>query len=98
MSERPIRRWKSDLEAIGLLDAGEYEPRDGIPYSTDATTLTQALTVLSNNVGVKVAARQRFRAFVDAAAGTLAWLERARDLLGLRGDRREWNPPPDPAG
>lgn len=93
--ERTVRRWVDDLVGLGLLDAGEYEPRAGVPYTADPDTLTRALYVITSNAGVEVAARRRFRAILAEAGGTLSWLDRARDVLGLRGGGDEVDPPPD---
>jgi len=95
VSERSVRRWVDGLTDLGLLDPGEYEPRAGVPYTADPTTLTEALSVLTNNASVEVAARRRFRAILAEAGGTLGWLTHARDALGLRGGDDDVDPPPD---
>ena len=95
VSKKTVRRWVDGLTDLGLLDAGEYEYRAGVPYAADPSTLTSALSVVSNNASVKVAARRRFARLVAAADGTLSWLDRARAVLGLRGGGEPVNPPPD---
>ncbi|WP_306058590.1 hypothetical protein [Natronococcus wangiae] len=92
-----VSRWVNDLEDLGLLHPQEYEQRRGVRYATDVATLTSALQVLSSNGGLKVAAIQRFRALAASADGTLEWLKWARSAIGLRGDRSEWDPPPNPS-
>ena len=97
VAEKTIRRWVDGLTDLGLLDAGEYEYRAGVPYTADPATLTSVLSVVSNNASVEVAARRRFRAILAEADGTLSWLDRARDVLGLRGGGDEVDPPPQSA-
>ena len=98
VTERTVRNWIADLEAVGLLQAGEYKHRAGVSYTADSATLKAALSVISNNTAFEVAAVRRFRALAEAADGTLEWLEWAREALGLRGDRCEWDPPPSTTG
>ena len=98
VTERTVRNWIADLEAVGLLQAGEYKHRAGVSYTADSATLKAALSVISNNTAFEVVAVRRFRALAEAADGTLEWLEWAREALGLRGDRCEWDPPPSTTG
>jgi len=98
VTERTVRNWIDDLEAVGLLQAGEYEQHAGVGYTADIATLKAALSVISNNTGFEVAAVRRFRALAETADGTLEWLEWAREALGLGGDRCEWDPPPSTPG
>lgn len=98
VTERTVRNYVDDLEAVGLLRPEGYEPRAGVSYSTDVTTLKTALSVLTSNGGFKVAALRRLRSLATAADGSLAWLQWAREALDLRGDRCEWDPPPTPPG
>jgi len=84
--ERTVRRWIDDLQAIGLVDSGDYLPRKGVPYSADATTLTRALSILCGNTGVEVAVKRRLAALAQEADSAAAWLRRARDLVALHGD------------
>ncbi len=87
VTERTVRRWVDDLVEVGLLEAGEYQPRDGVPYRTDEATLTQALSVIHNNAGVEVAVQRRLRRLIEESADPLDWIEAARKFLGLVGDR-----------
>lgn len=100
VSERTVRRWVADLEAVGLLDAGKYEPQRGVPYTADTATLTAALSVLSHNEGVEVALKRRIASLAESAGSAGDWIREARDLLGLAGDRvnldQPVGPPPDP--
>lgn len=98
VSERTVRRWTDDLVDVGLLHPGEYESRAGVPYSAEISTLTQALSVLSCNESVEVAFRRRLAALAAEADSARAWLQRAREELGLGGDRRDLPPPGSGAG
>jgi hypothetical protein len=86
VSERTVRRWVSDLESVGILDAGDYKPRDGVPYHTDEATLTKALSVVASNARVDVDVQRRIRQLMEEAESALGWLSEARTLLGLSGD------------
>jgi len=88
VTERTVRRWVDDLEDLGLVDAGEYESRAGVPYSADAATLTSALSVLTSNAGVEVAIKRRIASLAKELDSAAAWLRAARTELGLAGDRR----------
>jgi len=95
VSERTVRRWVNALVDVGLLDDGEYEPREGVPYRADPSTLTPALSVLSSNAGVEVAVQRRLRRLIEESTTPLEWLAAARDALALDGDRcRRDTPPP----
>jgi hypothetical protein len=98
VTERTVRNYVDDLEAVGLLQPEVYEPRAGVSYSTDVATLKTALSILSGNAGFEVAAVRRVAALAASADGTLEWLRWAREALGLTGARTEWDRPPDPAG
>ena len=98
ITERTVRNWIDDLEAVGLLQAGEYEQHAGVSYTADIATLKTALSIISNNTSFKVAAVRRFQALAESADGSLKWLEWARKTLGLQGDRCEWDPPPSTPG
>jgi len=98
VTERTVRNYVDQLEAVGLLRPEEYEHRDGVSYSTDATTLKAALSVLTSNAGFELAAVRRLRTLATDADGSLEWLRWAREALGLRGDRCEWDPPPSTPG
>lgn len=56
-------------------------------YAVDFVTLKSPLEVLSSNVDFKVADVWRFQQIVEAADGSLRWLEWAQEVLGLGGDR-----------
>ncbi|WP_210424875.1 hypothetical protein [Halorussus halobius] len=89
VTERTVRRWVADLEAIGLLDAGAYEQRSGVVYTAEIATLTQALSVLTGNDSVEVALTRRLRALVEESESLTDWLPVAREVFGLSGDRHE---------
>lgn len=93
VSERTVRRWIKDLEDVGLLSAGEYEQRVGVPYEADTATLTRALQCISNSTSVEVALRQRLASLAANADSGGSWIRRARELLGLGGDRVDLDPP-----
>jgi len=105
VSERTIRRWIDDLEDIGLVNAGDYIHRAGVEFSTDGSTLTRALSVLTSNAGVEVAIKRRLAALATDADTAGEWLRAARGLVPLDGGG-EWpppdtsgpDPPPDPGG
>jgi len=80
VAERTVRRWVDDLEAVGLVDSGDYVAREGVPYSADGATLTRALSVLTSNAGVEVAIKRRLAALASEADSAAAWLRAARDL------------------
>jgi hypothetical protein len=96
VTQRTIRRWKDDLVDVGLLDAGDYRPRQGVPYIADPDLLERALDVLGGTTGVEFAAIRRFRSLVTATDDATDWLDWARRALGLRGDRCDV--PPDGGG
>jgi hypothetical protein len=89
VTERTVRRWVADLEAIGLLDAGAYEQRSGVVYTAEIATLTQALSVLTGNDSVEVALTRRLRALVEESKSLTDWLPVAREVFGLSGNRHE---------
>jgi len=93
VTERTVRNYVDDLEAVGLLHPEEYEQHAGVSYAGDSATLQAALSVLTDNGGFKVAALRRLRTLVEADDGSLSWLTWAREALGLSGDRCEWDPP-----
>ncbi|WP_338738295.1 hypothetical protein [Haloplanus salilacus] len=82
--ERTVRRWIEDLQDLGLVDAGDYAPREGVPYSADGTTLTRALEVLTNNADVEVAVKRRLAALASELDSAAEWLRRASELVDLR--------------
>ena len=94
VTERTVRRWIEDLEDVGLVDAGEYEQHRGVSYAVDLSTLTSALSVLTDNDGVEVAARRRFRALVAESDSAAEWLSRAKEVIGLVCDPDGVAPPP----
>ena len=83
--ERTVRRWIEDLEELGLVDAGDYAPREGVPYSADGATLTRALEVLTNNADVEVAIKRQLGALASELDSAAEWLRRASALVDLRG-------------
>ncbi|WP_251341986.1 bifunctional DNA primase/polymerase [Haloplanus halophilus] len=85
VTERTVRRWIEDLEDLGLVDAGDYAPREGVPYSADGATLTRALEVLTNNADVEVAVKRRLAALASELDSAAEWLRRASALVDLRG-------------
>lgn len=95
VTERTVRNYIDALEAVGLLDAEAYEQRAGRSYTADRSTLKTALSLLSNNAGFKVAARRRLRSKLDEAGSVSEWLDWARAVFGLGGDRCDLDPPPD---
>lgn len=90
-----VDNWVGALEDVGLLEPGDYEQRAGVSYAADFATLQSALSVLGSNAGFKVAAVRRFRALAERGDGSLAWLDWAREALGLAGDRCARLPPPE---
>ncbi|MFC6823481.1 hypothetical protein [Halopelagius fulvigenes] len=84
---RTVSSWVNDLEEIGLLNAGAYEQRRGRVYAAEISTLKSALSVLHGNGSFKVEAQRRLRAKLADSPRTLDWLEWARDVFGLSGDR-----------
>jgi len=98
VTHRQVNNWVNALEEVGLLRAGEYEHRAGVPYAADLDTLKSALSVLSSNTGFKVAAVRRFRALAARSDGSLRWLRWARDVLGLTGEVSSLDPPPTTGG
>jgi len=95
VTERTVRNYIEDLESVGLLQPEAYEQRAGVSYTADIATLKAALSVISSNTGFEVAAVRRFSTLAASADASLEWLRWAREALGLRGDRCEWDPPPD---
>ena len=98
VTERTVRNYIDDLEAVGLLEAEAYEQRAGVSYTADRSTLKSALSILSNNAGFKVAARRRLRSNIDKADSVTEWLGWAQAVFGLGGDRCDLDPPPGPTG
>ena len=101
VSQKTVYDWVHALEEIGLLRPETYEQRRGVSYTADFSTLKSALSVLSGNGSFKVAAKRRLKALLAESAGSLGWLEWARDEFGLRGDRcthrGDDGPPPSPS-
>lgn len=95
VTERTVRNYIDDLDAVGLLDAEAYEHRAGRSYSVDRSTLKAALSVLSYNESFKVAAKRRLRENLDKAASIGEWLDWAKAVFGLGGDRCDLDPPPE---
>lgn len=95
---RTVCNWVDALEDLGLVEPGDYEPREGVPFSVDPATLKSALSVVSTNASFKVAAVRRFAALAQKADGSLRWLRWARDTLGLTGEAEGVDPPPTPGG
>jgi transposase len=93
VTERTVRNWVGALEDVGLLQPEKYEQRSGRPYTVDSATLKSALSVLSNNPGFNVAAVRRLAGLLSAAQDFSAWVERARSVFGLSGDRCLYPPP-----
>jgi hypothetical protein len=73
-----------------------------VSYAVDIATLTSALTVISHNADVKVAAKRALAAQARESADGLDWLTWAEALFDLSGDRATWDttdpPPGRPAG
>jgi hypothetical protein len=91
VGERQVRRWVNDLVEIGLLDAGSYEPRAGVPYEpADESTLTSALQVLRGDGGVEVALQRRFGQYLREAESLRDWLAWARRNLAVTGELERW--------
>jgi hypothetical protein len=86
MCERTVRRWIDDLEDLGLVDAGDYAPREGVPYSADGATLTRALEVLTNNADVEVAVKRQLAALASEFDSAAEWLRRASELVDICAD------------
>jgi hypothetical protein len=97
VTERTVRNYIDDLQAVGLLEAEAYEQRAGVSYTADRSTLKTALSVLTNNAAFKVPARRLLRRKMDKAGSVAEWLDWARAVFGLGGDRCDLDPPPDPA-
>ena len=95
VTERTVRNYIDDLDAVGLLDAEAYEHRAGRSYSADRSTLKTALSVLTYNESFKVAAKRRLRENLDKAASIGEWLDWAQAVFGLGGDRCDLDPPPE---
>jgi hypothetical protein len=93
VAERTVRRWVDDLRDLGLVDAGDYVAREGVPYSADAATLTRALSVLTDSAGVEVAVKRRLAALATELDSAAAWIRRARGLVDLAG-AADGEPPP----
>jgi len=85
VAERTIRRWIEGLQELGLVDAGEYLSREGVPYSADGATLTRALEVLTSNADVEVAVKRRLASLAQELDSAAEWLRRADALVDLRG-------------
>lgn len=87
VSRKTVNEWVNALEAIGLLEAGDYVQREGVRYSVSRATLNSALQVVSGNGGLKVAAVRRLRRKIADAGSVDDWLEWARGVFDLSGDR-----------
>jgi hypothetical protein len=93
VGERQVRRWVDDLASIGVLDAGSYEPRAGVPYEpADTATLTRALQVLRGDGSVEVALQRRFGEYLAEAESLRDWLGWARRNLAVTGEVERWAP------
>ena len=87
VSLQAVNKWVNELTDLGLLDAGEYEQRRGVPYTTEIATLNEALSVLTSNASFKVAQKRRLAALVANLDSAAEWLRTARGLFDLHGDR-----------
>ena len=95
VTQRTIRNWVGELEALGLLTPKAYEQHRGVSYAVDTATSKRAFHVLSSNGGFEVAAKRRLAALAAELDSGLAWLDRALSLLDVTGDRCTWPPPPN---
>ena len=98
ITQRTVRNWVSELEAVGLVTPEKYEQHAGVSYAADSATSKRALQVLSYNGGFEVAALRRFAEKVRGSDGALDWLAWAESVFDLRGDRCGWDPPPGSPG
>jgi len=98
VTQRTVRNWVNELEAVGLLTPTEYEQHAGVSYAADSATSKRALQLLSCNGGFEVAALRRFAEKVRGSDGALDWLAWAESVFDLRGNRCGWDPPPGSPG
>lgn len=90
LSYKSVSDYVNTLTDLGLLTAGSYEQRSGVRFSADWATLKQALQIVSSNAGFKVAAVRRFRRVVEAANGSMDWLDWAYEVFALTGTYEKW--------
>ena len=94
VTTRTVRNWVGGLEAIGVLAPEKYEQQRGVSYTADPATSKQVLHIISNNAGFEVAAKRRLASLATELDSALDWLDRARGLFDLDGDRCLWRSPP----
>jgi uncharacterized Zn finger protein (UPF0148 family) len=93
-----INRWVNALEDAGVIDAGDYEYHDGVPYTAAVGALTSTLQVLSSNPRVNLLTHLRRLQRAIHADGAFDWVDWAVHTLGLAEKQQQrWDSDPPPA-